>query len=204
MNFRLKGLKKYDFLFDFNKYHKKLYMFFEQNEKGIEFSMKIKNKKILFAIILFIIVIIISTIIFLKYIKKDNKEDYFNLEPSVSSAESEIDMSNLTNSEIDKDGLKINNSPKIKEGIMFNDLQIKDIKIEAGESISIFNAKVENTLNKDLKSYLIDLVFLDENGNEIAKVETTFPELKQGKTGYITATSTKDIATAYELKIERK
>ena len=166
--------------------------------------MKIKNKKILFAIILFIIVIIISTIIFLKYIKKDNKEDYFNLEPSVSSAESEIDMSNLTNSEIDKDGLKINNSPKIKEGIMFNDLQIKDIKIEAGESISIFNAKVENTLNKDLKSYLIDLVFLDENGNEIAKVETTFPELKQGKTGYITATSTKDIATAYELKIERK
>lgn len=204
MNFRLKGLKKYDFLFDFNKYHKKLYMFFEQNEKGIEFSMKIKNKKILFAIILFIIVIIISTIIFFKYIKKDNKEDYFNLEPSVSSAESEIDMSNLTNSEIDKDGLKINNSPKIKEGIMFNDLQIKDIKIEAGESISIFNAKVENTLNKDLKSYLIDLVFLDENGNEIAKVETTFPELKQGKTGYITATSTKDIATAYELKIERK
>ena len=204
MNFRLNGLKKYDFLFDFNKYHKKLYMFFEQNEKGIEFSMKIKNKKILFAIILFIIVIIISTIIFLKYIKKDNKEDYFNLEPSVSSAESEIDMSNLTNSEIDKDGLKINNSPKIKEGIMFNDLQIKDIKIEAGESISIFNAKVENTLNKDLKSYLIDLVFLDENGNEIAKVETTFPELKQGKTGYITATSTKDIATAYELKIERK
>ncbi len=178
--------------------------FFEQNEKGIEFSMKIKNKKILFAIILFVIVIIILTIIFLKYIKKDNKEDYFNLEPSVSSAESEIDMSNLTNSEIDKDGLKINNSPKIKEGIMFNDLQIKDIKIEAGESISIFNAKVENTLNKDLKSYLIDLVFLDENGNEIAKVETTFPELKQGKTGYITATSTKDIATAYELKIERK
>ena len=204
MNFRLNGLKKYDFLFDFNKYHKKLYMFFEQNEKGIEFSMKIKNKKILFAIILFIIVIIILTIIFFKYIKKDNKEDYFNLEPSVSSAESEIDMSNLTNSEIDKDGLKINNSPKIKEGIMFNDLQIKDIKIEAGESISIFNAKVENTLNKDLKSYLIDLVFLDENGNEIAKVETTFPELKQGKTGYITATSTKDIATAYELKIERK
>ena len=204
MNFRLKGLKKYDFLFDFNKYHKKLYMFFEQNEKGIEFSMKIKNKKILFAIILFVIVIIILTIIFLKYIKKDNKEDYFNLEPSVSSAESEIDMSNLTNSEIDKDGLKINNSPKIKEGIMFNDLQIKDIKIEAGESISIFNAKVENTLNKDLKSYLIDLVFLDENGNEIAKVETTFPELKQGKTGYITATSTKDIATAYEVKIERK
>ena len=178
--------------------------FFEQNEKGIEFSMKIKNKKILFAIILFVVVIIILTIIFLKYIKKDNKEDYFNLEPSVSSAESEIDMSNLTNSEIDKDGLKINNSPKIKEGIMFNDLQIKDIKIEAGESISIFNAKVENTLNKDLKSYLIDLVFLDENGNEIAKVETTFPELKQGKTGYITATSTKDIATAYELKIERK
>lgn len=204
MNFRLNGLKKYDFLFDFNKYHKKLYMFFEQNEKGIEFSMKIKNKKILFAIILFVIVIIILTIIFLKYIKKDNKEDYFNLEPSVSSAESEIDMSNLSNSEIDKDGLKINNSPKIKEGIMFNDLQIKDIKIEAGESISIFNAKVENTLNKDLKSYLIDLVFLDENGNEIAKVETTFPELKQGKTGYITATSTKDIATAYELKIERK
>ena len=204
MNFRLKGLKNMISYLTLINIIKNYICFFEQTETRIEFSMKIKNKKILFAIILFVIVIIILTIIFLKYIKKDNKEDYFNLEPRVSSAESEIDMSNLTNSEIDKDGLKINNSPKIKEGIMFNDLQIKDIKIEAGENISIFNAKVENTLNKDLKSYLIDLVFLDENGNEIAKVETTFPELKQGKTGYITATSTKDIATAYELKIERK
>ena len=77
-------------------------------------------------------------------------------------------------------------------------------KIEAGENISIFNAKVENTLDKDLDGYLVYIIFLDENGNEIDKVETSFPKIEKGKTGYITATSTKDIATAYDIKIERK
>ena len=45
---------------------------------------------------------------------------------------------------------------------------------------------------------------LDENSNEIARIETSFPDIAKGNVGYITATTKKDIAIAYELKIERK
>ena len=166
--------------------------------------MKKVNKKLIFLIIILLIIISILATILINKIKKNMKNNYLDIEPSISSEKSEIDMSNLTNSEIAEDGLKVNKSSKIEQGIEFNDLKIQNIKIEAGENISIFNAKVENTFDKDLEGYLIYIVFLDENGNEIDKVETSFPKIEKGKTGYITATSTKDIATAYDIKIERK
>ena len=167
--------------------------------------MKIKNKKLLLLLVVIVIIIvsIALIIIFRNKQNKDNK-DYFNMEPSVSQEKSEIDMNNLTNSKIAEDGLKVNTSEKIFNGIEFNDLKITNIKIEASEGVSIFNAKVENTLNKDLKGYLIYLIFLDENSNEIARIETSFTDITKGNVGYITATTKKDIAIAYELKIERK
>lgn len=167
-------------------------------------KLKKINKKLIVLILILLITIIVLTIILLKNKKDKLENNYLDIKPSISSEKSEIDMDNLTNSEMAKDGLKVNKSSKIQEGIEFNDLKIKDIKIEAGKNISIFNAKIDNTLDKDLNGYLIDVIFLDESGNEIDRVETTFPEIKKGKTGYITATTTKDIATAYDIKIERK
>lgn len=41
------------------------------------------------------------------------------------------------------------------------------------------------------------------NGTVIDKVETFFPDIPDGETGLITATTPKDIATAYDIKIEK-
>ncbi len=43
----------------------------------------------------------------------------------------------------------------------------------------------------------------NSEGNTIDRVETFFPDIPNGETGYITATTPKDIATAYEITIER-
>ena len=167
---------------------------------------KIKlNKRNLIIAICTIIVLIIAIIVVIKVINKDKKEENeINNELEIGDFETEIDMTNLENSQIREDGMKINTSSKIAEGIEFNDLLIKDITIESSGDMAVFNASVENNLGKDIEGYIIYLTFLDSNGEVIDKVETFFPDIPNGETGYISATTPKDIATADDIKIERQ
>ena len=166
---------------------------------------KIKfNKKHLIIALSILIVLIIAIVIVVLVINKQEKEDEINNELEIGKFETEIDMTNLENSQIREDGMKINTSSKIAEGIEFNDLLIKDITIESSGDMAVFNASVENNLGKDIEGYIIYLTFLDSNGEVIDKVETFFPDIPDGETGYISATTPKDIATADDIKIERQ
>ncbi len=166
---------------------------------------KIKfNKKHLIIALSILIVLIIAIVIVVLVINKQEKEDEINNELEIGNFETQIDMTNLENSQIREDGMKINTSSKIAEGIEFNDLLIKDITIESSGDMAVFNASVENNLGKDIEGYIIYLTFLDSNGEVIDKVETYFPDIPDGETGYISATTPKDIATADDIKIERQ
>ena len=166
---------------------------------------KIKfNKKHLIIALSILIVLIIAIVIVVLVINKQEKEDEINNELEIGNFETQIDMTNLENSQIREDGMKINTSSKIAEGIEFNDLLIKDITIESSGDMAVFNASVENTLGKDIEGYIIYITFLDSNGEEIDRVETFFPDIPDGETGYISATTPKDIATADDIKIERQ
>ena len=166
---------------------------------------KIKfNKKHLIIALSILIVLIIAIVIVVLVINKQEKEDEINNELEIGNFETQIDMTNLENSQIREDGMKINTSSKIAEGIEFNDLLIKDITIESSGDMAVFNACVENNLGKDIEGYIIYLTFLDSNGEVIDKVETFFPDIPDGETGYISATTPKDIATADDIKIERQ
>lgn len=167
---------------------------------------KIKlNKRNLIIAICTIIVLIIAIIVVIKVVNKDKKdENKINNELEIGDFETEIDMTNLENSQIREDGMKINTSSKIAEGIEFNDMLIENITIESSGDMAVFNASVENNLGKDIEGYIIYLTFLDSNGEEIDKVETFFPDIPNGETGYISATTPKDIATAEDIKIERQ
>lgn len=166
---------------------------------------KIKfNIKHLIIALSILIVLIIAIVIVVLVINKKEKEDEINNELEIGNFETQIDMTNLENSQIREDGMKINTSSKIAEGIEFNDLLIKDITIESSGDMAVFNASVENNLGKDIEGYIIYLTFLDSNGEVIDKVETFFPDIPDGETGYISATTPKDIATADDIKIERQ
>ena len=168
--------------------------------------MKEKNKKN-WSIALLIILVIILVIITLKVVYNNihkNKENEQNNELSIGEFESTIDMNDTTNSEIREDGMKVNTSNQISKGIQFNDLHIKNIQIESTGDMAIFNAVVENNLEKDIEGYIIYITFLKKDGTVIDRVETLFPDIPNGETGFITATTPKDIATAYDIKIERQ
>ena len=171
----------------------------------MEKDRKLKSNKkmaIIIVIVVILIAIIVATIFILNQ-DNDEQSSEVNNEIEVGQFVSEIDMTDTSNSEIREDGMKINTSSKIAEGIEFNDVFIKDIKIESTGDMATFNATVENNLGKDIEGYIIYLNFLDSDGNTIDRVETFFPDIPNGETGYITATTPKDIATAYDLTIER-
>ena len=88
--------------------------------------------------------------------------------------------------------------------VEYNGLMLTDIQIESTGDMASFNASVTNDLGKDIEGHLIYLNFLREDGTVIDKVETYFPEIIDGETGYISATTPKDIATAYSLNITEK
>lgn len=166
-------------------------------------TKKISKKKIVMLVIILVAVILAITLFLV--LKNKNKENKDIEMPEGEKPEfvTEIDMTDTENSEIREDGLKINTSEKIAEGIEFNDFKIEDITIESSGDMAVFNAKVENPYEKDIEEYIIYITFLRKDGSEIAKVETLFPAIPAGETGYISATTPKDIATAYEIKIER-
>lgn len=168
-------------------------------------TKKLDKKKIIIAIVVILVIAIAvtSVILILKNSKKDNQTTR-NGDLAVGDFESTIDMSDTSNSEIRDDGFKINTSEKLAKGIKFNDLLLKDIHIESSGDMASFSAQVDNNLGKDLEDSLIYLVFLKKDGTVIDKVETLFPDIPDGETGYITATCPNDIATSYDLQVEMK
>ena len=164
---------------------------------------KINKKSIIILSIILLIVIIAITLFFVLRNRNKEKEEIKMPEGESPEFVTEIDMTDTENSEIREDGLKINTSEKIAKGIEFNDFKIEDITIESSGDMAVFNAKVENPYDKDIEEYIIYITFLRKDGSEIAKVETLFPAIPAGETGYISATTPKDIATAYEITIER-
>lgn len=170
-----------------------------------------KQMKILIGVVAIIVVIVaIVMVIAIGRNPSDEKEEQENNQSSnvtnnnVIDFKSEIDMTDLSNCEIREDGMKVNNSPKIAGEREFNDTKIAGITIESTGDMAVFNAQVINELEKDIEGYIIYISFLKKDGSVIDKVETFYPDIASGETGFITATTPKDIATAYDIKIERQ
>ena len=137
---------------------------------------KIKfNKKHLIIELSILNVLIIAIVIVVLVINKQEKEDEINNELEIGNFETQIDMTNLENSQIREDGMKINTSSKIAEGIEFNDLLIKDITIESSGDMAVFNASVENNLGKDIEGYIIYLTFLDKSNMYCSFIHNIYP-----------------------------
>ena len=166
-------------------------------------KLKQKNIIIIIAIIL-VIAIIVGCIFLAKKLNKKEEKVEEESEIQVANYQTEIDMTNLENCKIREDGMKVNTSSKIAKGIEFNDVFLKDITIESSGDMAVFNASVENNLDKDIENYIIFITFLNSKGEEIDTVETMFPDIPNGETGFITASTPKDIATADSIKIERQ
>lgn len=171
-----------------------------------EITNKEKTKSIIkYILIILFLVIIIGLIYFLIVIKQNSTnietEINYNL-LNVGKDNGNIIMQNETNAEV-KDGVKRNISNNIKKERKYNDIIVKDASIEASGGMSQFIATIENSLNKDVQGGLVQVIFVNQDNNEITRIETYFPNLAKGETSTLNISTDIDLTNAYDYYIQK-
>lgn len=186
------------------------------NEKGKTKLHKktkvLKNSRYKWIIISIIVIIIIVTILY--FISGQDKEvtesnsvtdnltiDYNLLD--VERSNGNIVMENESYAEVIA-GVKRNTSQKLKEEKTYNNYIFRDASIEASGGISQFIANIENIYTEDRDVEQIYVVFIDIEGNEIARIETYIPDMEANEISQIYASTEIDITNAYDFYLESK
>lgn len=179
-----------------------------KNEKK---QNKKENKKLmLFLVILIILVVVIVAIVVIKKGKGENKEisdqksqgtEQEQTEEQPSQEYTLIDLNNTQNAEV-KDGVKQNTSSKLLQERTYKGMTIKDIKLVAEGGITKFTATLENNTKSNYEGETVAIIFKDEDGNEFSRLNTIFPKVDSGKTNEIDASTTADVANAYDFEIK--
>ena len=110
-------------------------------------------------------------------------------------------MNNTQNAKVEN-GVKENVSEKLKEEKTFESLVIKDINLSAQGGVTRFTATVENK-GGDITDTMVVIRFVNEDGSDYAQLEVLIPTVKAGETTSIDASTTADIANAYNFTIEK-
>lgn len=167
---------------------------------------KNENKKVLkktkttIIIIALIMIVVIMGIIFINKRLKSKNNEQINIQEENEFNVSLIDMNNTENADI-KDGIKENNSQKLLENKEIQGLQIADIRLKAENGISNFTATVKNNTGKDYEGAEITIKFINKDGSFYAELQAYMPDIKNGETNTINASTTADIVNAYDYTI---
>lgn len=183
----------------------------KENIENDKEKLKTKRKKKINMIKIIIAILIIVAIAYL-IIRFSKPEEELKPAPNttidynllnVERSNGNIVMENEANAEV-KDGVKRNTSSKLVEEKTYNDIKIKDARIEATGGMSQFSATVENPYDENIEEEIVDVVFVNEDGSEITRIETIIPNLEPNSTSEISASTDLDITTAYDFYIEAK
>ena len=162
-------------------------------------NKKIKWKNIIILVI--IIAIIISGIIIYRNNQKTEEQTEKQEETTQQEQIGLIDMNNTENAKIEN-GIKQNISKNIAKDRELNGISMTEIKLNAQEGISHFTATVKNNSETDFAGGVAKIAFTNKDGSIYAELEVYIPEIKAGVTNAIDASTTADIANAYDFSIE--
>lgn len=164
-----------------------------------------KNQKVNFKIIAIVIAIFIIIILGVILYKNKTKTKQEQNENQQETTEQEriglIDMNNTENAKIEN-GIKQNTSENILKDRNLNGIEITEIQLNAQEGISHFTATVKNNTSKDFAGGVAKITFTNKDGSTYAELEVYIPEMKTEATNSIDASTTADIANAYNFSIE--
>ena len=159
----------------------------KSNSKGI----------ILLIAIIIIAIIVVGTIIYQNNKNTQQEQQQETEQDSLSL----IDMNNTENAKIEE-GVKENTSKKLLEDKKYKGMTIKNIQLKAEGGISKLTATVQNETKEDYSGEKVNIIFINQDGSEYARLEAVLPAVDSQKQNEIDAGTTADIANAYDFKIE--
>lgn len=112
-----------------------------------------------------------------------------------------IDMSNTENAKVEE-GKKENTSDELLKEKTFGDYAVKDIKLYAQNGATYFKATVTNNSKEKYDAKPILITFLNKDGSDNATLNAYIGDMPAGGTANINASTTQDLANAYNFKIQ--
>ena len=154
--------------------------------------MKENQKRGIFILIIVGVILILCINIF-----KGNKES-----TEISKEESNEIKEEVI--QVLQDGTKLNTSEQLKQVKKIDGLEITNIQLTEKSGQTVLLADVTNTTNTDTKVIGINVIILDKQGKEIAKIPGVISPLKAGDTNQLNVGITEDYAYAYDFRIEKQ
>jgi hypothetical protein len=110
-------------------------------------------------------------------------------------------MNNVENVKIEN-GAKVNNSKKLLEDKTMLGLNLKNIRLAAENGLTSFTADVENTTGSDFTGRAVTIIFKKQDGSEYSRLNGYLPNIPNGKSNQLDASTTADLSNAYDFVIE--
>jgi len=157
--------------------------------------------------ILILVIVAIIVIAVLVKVRSGNNSDGSNDSNSgrLSSGTSSSDDENSTTKEdfvqVLDDGTRLNISNKLAETKTFGDYEISNIQLTESDGLSKILADVKNIGTTDAETKFIEIVVVDESGNELVSMNSMIGEVAAGETIQLNASATADFANAYDFTI---
>ena len=143
--------------------------------------------------ILIIVLIAIIAIVFIIVGKIGKKE--------------ETDTNNIKQEEYtieNSDGTKINTSEALKKPREELGYSISNITLVRQDAQTVFKLQLANEGTTDKEGQLVDIVFIDKNGNEEARMALYIRKIEAGKSIETQATINNDFTNVYDFKLETR
>lgn len=102
------------------------------------------------------------------------------------------------------DGTKLNTSDTLQKDKVVDGLSFTNIQLTNNNGQTVLLADVTNTTNKKSALTLVDVIILDEKGNELGKVGGIVSPLEPSETKQFNSSMTIDYSNAYDFKIVKK
>lgn len=161
--------------------------------------------KIIIALILIVgaIVLLVNNRIKVNENNKKNLTNTNNLNTEYTQV-----VENTVNPYVEKlkDGQIENNSPALREGKQFKQIEISNINFvyNPGNKMTTITADLLNSGTEEQKQEVVNLRILDQNKNEIVTIEALIPNIKQGETKTLRCSATADLSNASDFEIIEK
>lgn len=159
---------------------------------------KRKKKGIKIIDIIVLITIMIISIIIIKNIMKNKSKEQEDMQTSGIQAEQQEKYTKIL-----EDKTKLNTSEKLKEDKKFEELKVKDIQLTYKDGVTNLLATIENTTQTKIEMQNVEIVLLDEKGEELYKMPGIIEEIEAGKTTQLNCSVTADFSNVYDFRITK-
>ena len=98
-----------------------------------------------------------------------------------------------------EDGTKVNTSPKLKENKKYKNLDITDLNLTQSDGMTNLKGYITNNTNETQEESTINILLMDDQGNEITRMGAHIKNLKAGETTLLNSSCTFDYSNTYDV-----